>query len=149
MEEALDSAHVPWAAHTGTALLTGHPSFPHLNISHFHTGHLNSQMQSINFKKGVYEFLYNVLHYMQASKEQCSELLLFVFLALGNFSSYCNKFKGHILITATIYLNFRSTGRCFRQIEMNFGQIFVNLRNREIRKFNKTLLFQPDPLELN
>ena len=42
--------------------------------------------------------------------------------------------KGHILIAASIYLNFRSTGRCFRQIEINFGQItqiILKLKSRE------------------
>ena len=61
------------------------------------------------------------------------QILLFFSNKVRMFSKFVQKLsKGHILIAASIYLNFRSTGRCFRQIEINFGQI--NANNSQVEK---------------
>ena len=62
----------------------------------------------------------------------------------GSFKSLFILSKGHILIAASIYLNFRSTGQCFRQNEINFGQIMqimVELKKRRYRLRHKTSRF--------
>ena len=100
----------------------------------------------INHKHFVY--IISLPELAWKNKQACDSSLLMIFgPAEGSLNlSFHFVSKGHILIAASIYLNFRSTGRCFRQIEINFGQIMqiiVKLKSRERVEYFQIYLALP------